>query len=485
MDKDKLPGVNSSSLNDLLEAAKRVPTLSVTKVDFDRMTGSLEYHAATIAATKALAGVNEQKEMLKRVTGGLVDHSTAIRATEMLKSIGEQQKMIDRHTGGMNLQATIATSQRYLADIASQQEILERFTSIAKTPAYLDAIKGLGAYAMSNDAMGRLTGNASIAKIAEQFMARTSDAERYADAISDMLKVTSLGSYTEKYLSQVSGSSISSLVQADYAKLVAGSSLSQIVKDIERHAAYAARPALVRMGHLLHTGDAFSSLAAKTFRETLGDWREPVVRPADYFQAEVATQIYADRGFDAGLIEAPESVFYDELEDAGLDSASLDIELYGPLIVPKSESLYTKMQRNTACYQRFFQLETRLRQFIAAAMMDHFGPQWIKQGRIPDDVCEALKLVKQKNGVKDGDDDLEHTDFTHYEKIICRKDLWKDIFSVRFKTNRSEDIRESFFRLKFVRDKTMHSKSVSKEDLLTTIAEGRRLLSAIGWPNMR
>ena len=480
MDRDKLPGMKSSSLNELLEAANGVPTLSVTKAELERMTSGLEYHAATIAATKALAGVNEQKEMLKRVTGGLADHSAAIRATQMLKNIGT----INRYKGGMNLQATIATSRPYLADIASQQEIIERFTGIAKTPAYLDVIKGIGAYAISKDAMERLTGNTSIAKIAEQFMARTSGAERYADAISEMLKATSLGSYTEKYLSQVSGSSISSLVQTDYAKRVGGSSLSQIVKDIERHTTYAARPALVRMGHLLHTGDAFSSLAAKTFRETLGDWREPVVRPADYFQAEVATQIYADRGFDAGLIETPESVFYDELEDAGLDSASLDFELYGPLIVPKSESLYTMMQRNTACYQRFFQLENRLRQFIAEAMMEHFGPQWIKQGRIPDDVCEALKLVKLKNGGTDENDDLEHTDFTHYEKIICRKDLWKGIFSVKFKTTRSEDIRESFYRLKFVRDKTMHSKKVSKEDLLTTIAEGRRLLNAIGWPNM-
>lgn len=199
MDRDKLPGVKSSSLNELLEAAKRVPTLSVTKAELGRMTGGLEYHAATIAATKALTGVNEQKEILKRVTGGLADHSAAIRATQMLKSIGEQKKTIDRYTGEMNLQATIATSRPYLADIASQQEILERFTGIAKTPAYLDVIKGLGAYAMSEDAMERLTGNRSIAKIAEQFMARTSGAERYADAISDLLKATSLGNPSQRH----------------------------------------------------------------------------------------------------------------------------------------------------------------------------------------------------------------------------------------------------------------------------------------------
>lgn len=475
MDLEKLLAMNSASAIRSISEAERVSGLARVQTEVERISRSLDRHTTSLVAR--FAAESREHDAIKRITDGISAHS-ALRALNMATKFEEQLKIADRFSSAR--QASEVSTTRYLSDIASQQALLERFSGITKMPSYLTNVLGGHTADIHRKALESLTAVNTASRFVDLHYPHHLMGQQYADAISDLVRAPSRALEAEKYLTQVSLASSLIPAATDYAKLLSGSHAAQYAHDLER---YAARPALVHMENLLRAGEPFSFSASKVFRQTLGDWRDPP--QAESFAADRnPIQFYGERGFDAGLIETPDSIFYDELEDAGLDSTSLDLELYGPLIVPKKESLITAMQRNAACYQRMFQLETRLRQFIAEAMLAHFGPQWFK--RLPEDVCIALKVVKTKKGGADELDerDLKHTDFTHYEKVICRRDLWRDIFSAKFKTNRIEDVRESFIRLKFVRDTTMHCNSVSKEDLLTTITEGRRILSAIGWPNM-
>ncbi len=475
MDLEKLLAMNSASAIRSASEAERVLGLARAQTEVERISGSLDHHTTRVVAP--FAAQSRELDAIKRITDGIVGHS-ALSVLNMATKFEEHLKVADRFSSAF--QASEASTTRYLSDIASQQALLERFSGITKAPSYLTHILGDQAADIHRKALENITAVNTASRFLDLSYPHHLLGQQYADAISDLVRAPSIALEAEKYLRQASLASALVPAATAYSKLVSGSHAAQYAQDLER---YAARPALVHMEKFLRAGEPFSFSASKVFRQTLGDWRDFPL--AESFAADRnPTQFYAERGFDAGLIETPDNIFYDELEDAGLDSTSLDLELYGPLIVPKRESLITAMQRNANCYQRMFQLETRLRQFIAEAMLAHFGPQWLK--RLPEDVCIALKLVKSKKGSADELDerDLKHTDFTHYEKVICRQDLWRDVFSAKFKTNRKEEVRESFTRLKFVRDTTMHCNSVSKEDLLTTIAEGRRILNAIGWPNM-
>lgn len=476
MDLEKLLAMNSASAIRSASEAQRISSIARTQTEVERFGLNLDRQTTSVVAR--FAAESRERDAIKKITDGIAGQSAASRMLDLATKFEDQLKIADRFSSAFQIRE--ATTARYLADIASQQAVLERFSGISKVPSYLAHALGNHAADIHRKALDSLAAVNSASKFAELLHPDHSLGQKYADAVSLAVRAPTIAQEAEKYLRQVSLASAFIPAATDYAKLVSGSHAALCARGLE---SYAARPALVHMENLLRAGEPFSFNASKVFRQTLGDWRDPPF-PHSIAPPRNPIEVYAERGFDAGLIETPESIFYDELEDAGLDSTSLDLELYGPLIVPKSESLITAMQRNAACYQRMFQLETRLRQFIADAMLAHFGAQWLKQ--LPEDVRVALKLVKSKKGGADelDENDLKHTDFTHYEKVICRKDLWRVIFSAKFKTNRIEDVRESFTRLKFVRDTTMHCNSVSKEDLLTTITEGRRILNAIGWPNM-
>jgi hypothetical protein len=73
---------------------------------------------------------------------------------------------------------------------------------------------------------------------------------------------------------------------------------------------------------------------------------------------------------------------------------------------------------------------------------------------------------------------IHYADFTDYIQMIERRDNWTECFRGTFLN--PEEIRVSLRRLNAVRLPTMHSRPLSKEDLLLLLVEARRVLKAIG-----
>jgi hypothetical protein len=72
---------------------------------------------------------------------------------------------------------------------------------------------------------------------------------------------------------------------------------------------------------------------------------------------------------------------------------------------------------------------------------------------------------------------IAFADFTDYEKIICRRDNWKEVFAPFF--DRPESVRESLQRLYPVRLATMHARLITQDDQILLYIETKRLLKAM------
>ncbi len=111
-------------------------------------------------------------------------------------------------------------------------------------------------------------------------------------------------------------------------------------------------------------------------------------------------------------------------------------------------------------------------------MTAHYGADWVDK-KLPPEIREAWER-KRSQLEKHGTIltlFIEVSDFTDYERIICRKDFWREVFEVRF--GRKESVVESFQRLYPIRLATMHGRFVTQNDLLYLMVESIRLMSAI------
>jgi hypothetical protein len=90
---------------------------------------------------------------------------------------------------------------------------------------------------------------------------------------------------------------------------------------------------------------------------------------------------------------------------------------------------------------------------------------WWEQG-VPKDVSEYCEK-KRKEELGEGKSEepliLNYADFSHYPKIILRRDNWRNIFSSCFKGKEDSDIRSGFNKLKKFRDPSHHHRTVSNE----------------------
>lgn len=236
---------------------------------------------------------------------------------------------------------------------------------------------------------------------------------------------------------------------------------------------------LQHLGALLKGGASFDEHVSRLARKGLGDWRDvEISRAVNPLETH---SLYAKQGFNSDLTDFPSPAFYQGMAVANLGSDSLDLELFGPLTPAMDEAEEEEEARNCRAYQRVFQLENKLRQFIDECMTAKYGQNWPRK-KLPQQVYEDLVSLKQKK--KNGGYEVslvQCTDFTHYALIITKKDLWAEVFQEKFKAKRIEDVRESFARMKPIRDVTMHSNSVSHEDWLCFRFEADRILAVISW----
>ncbi len=238
----------------------------------------------------------------------------------------------------------------------------------------------------------------------------------------------------------------------------------------------------------------FGDLERDALQSLLGTWDSSKLTNSILFESEARTKFYLDQGFDARLTAFPSIAYNDALFQSGL----LRPDLFSP-VFPRTEMGYYPLEedaRETAegsdvdeekelkarllrAYDIISNLEIRLREFLVQIMESVFGQSWTKQ-RVPGEIYKQWK-EKRDSAVRKGESEqpiLWYADFTDYERIITRKDNWKDTFEGKFIN--MMDVQVSFQRLYPIRNCTMHTRPLTKEDFLLLTVEAQRILRAIG-----
>ena len=87
--------------------------------------------------------------------------------------------------------------------------------------------------------------------------------------------------------------------------------------------------------------------------------------------------------------------------------------------------------RTSVAHDWLLRLETNLRQFIDSQMTRAFGAEWPKY-RLPNGLYEEW-LRKQQEAEKESRGNwplVAFADFSDYERVICKKDNWREVFGV-------------------------------------------------------
>ena len=235
------------------------------------------------------------------------------------------------------------------------------------------------------------------------------------------------------------------------------------------------------IGQRLRSLPAFADDLAAGLRANLGDWRDPITwPPAIFTDLGARSDFYERLGFNAALTDFPSPAF-----EEGLDIARIRqrppalIERYGPP-VPSSydESEEEEFARANAAHDWLFRFESRFRAFIDARMAQAFGPDWPRH-RLPNGLYDQW-AEKKRNAESAGASVrplIAYADFTDYERVICKRDNWREVFEAIF--GRPESLRESLQRLYPIRLDTMHARLITQDDELLLYVETRRLMKVI------
>jgi hypothetical protein len=235
------------------------------------------------------------------------------------------------------------------------------------------------------------------------------------------------------------------------------------------------------IGRALVSMPSFGDSLTSALRIDLGDWRDPIAwRPEIFTDLAARSDFYVSLGFDRALTDFPAPAFAQSLDIAGLrrDPLPLIDRYAGPVPQAKDDDKENGLTRTNMAYDRLLRLETQLRKFIDEQMTRVFGTDWPKH-RLPNGLYDAWQEKKQKAKEAGGEEWplVAYADFTDYERVICKRDNWREIFAAFF--GRSESVRESFQRLYPIRLDTMHARPITQDDELLLYVETRRLVKVI------
>jgi hypothetical protein len=215
----------------------------------------------------------------------------------------------------------------------------------------------------------------------------------------------------------------------------------------------------------------FSDRAADILRESLGDWREPIVWPKDVFDdLRARSAFYEARGFDPLLTAYPSPAFHEGLSALGLSEHSSEDTV--------DDEEVAGLERVKAAHSRLVRFERSVRRFIHLRMSAAYGDKWIKQ-RVPGPIWQdwADKQERARSQGRPVETLIDYAEFGDYVQIITRTDNWEAVFKGVFV--RPSSVIESFQRLYPLRNDTMHSRMISQDDELFLLAETRRIQRAI------
>ena len=235
------------------------------------------------------------------------------------------------------------------------------------------------------------------------------------------------------------------------------------------------------IGSMLTRMPGFDETVSEVLRVDLGDWRDKITWPEPVLtDMDARGTFYIERGFDPYLTDFPAPAFRESTEIAGLrrEPPSL-VDAYGEP-VPRAENYGDEkaLVLTNVAHDWLQRFESNLRNFIDEQMTEVFGPNWPKH-QLPKGMYERW-MEKREAAAKRGRAPkplIAFADFTDYERVICKKDNWRQVFSSFF--NRPESVRESFQRMHPIRLDTMHARPIAQDDELLLYVEVRRLIRVI------
>ena len=219
----------------------------------------------------------------------------------------------------------------------------------------------------------------------------------------------------------------------------------------------------------------------KSFFEGVKATPKPVEFREDLLDVPAALDSLIDGG-DAGISTAHLESIPDSVKPSShsqlLFRAEFDIRLDLAPIPCLIDSSQTFSATDQLHWLVFRGLERQLRVAIRNQLLGLAGTDWIKQ-RVPPDV--HMKWHKRQDedraACRPVFEAIQYADFMDLQKVIVRKDNWRDVFRAIFQSR--EDIIVSFTRLHPVRKALAHSRSLSKLDVLTLVSETSRVLSRL------
>lgn len=225
--------------------------------------------------------------------------------------------------------------------------------------------------------------------------------------------------------------------------------------------------ALVRvqsLGLQLQQSTAFAPDYSDLLRSTLGDWRKVSALPDGLEEQSARSGFYAELGFDMRVVDRPDEAFDETLTLAGIAFAPEDNEIadrHDDAGLARARHLHAVIQ----------QLEAEVRSFIVAVLTAEFGPQWYKHlpNNLHDEWLETQKRDPRGHMLAP----IDYADFSDFERIICKKDLFRVVFAGHFAS--LDSARESLMRLAAPRNAAMHSRPIGRDDALLAAFEVRRL----------
>jgi hypothetical protein len=235
------------------------------------------------------------------------------------------------------------------------------------------------------------------------------------------------------------------------------------------------------IGSMLARMPSFDDRVSVALRTDLGDWRDKITWPEPVLTDLAAREaFYIDLGFDTSLTDFPAPAFRESTEIAGLRREPPPlVDAYGAP-VPRTEDGEDEeaLVRTNMAHDWLLRLETNLRSFIDDRMTAVFGADWPKH-QLPNGVYDQW-MERREAAVKAGRQPMPlvaYADFNDYERVICKKDNWRQVFGSYF--GRQESVRESFQRLHLIRLDTMHARPIGQDDELLLYVEIKRLIRVI------
>ena len=232
----------------------------------------------------------------------------------------------------------------------------------------------------------------------------------------------------------------------------------------------------------------FDASTSSALQSLLGSWDATKFSEGILNSWEERTKFYFDQGFDARLTSFPDVAYDRALFRSGLLRSDLYSPVYPAITEPDEDQEAEQEEEITEeaivkrrmmdAYDLLFNLESQFREYLTEVMVERYGSAWIKQ-RVPGQTYAEWK-EKRSAALSKGETEqpiISYADFTDYEKIIIRKDNWKEVFEADFRNQ--IDIQVSFQRLYPIRICTMHARPITKEDFLLLTVEVQRLLRAI------